>query len=681
MRPTLLATAAALAALLGMAAGCSSENADRGQVVGTAVGIDLESMNKAIAPGDDFYRYANGTWLDTVQVPEDAAYAQRRDASTELTRTRLLAIVQELAGAPQVRGSDEALVRRFYLSYLDRAGIEKAGREPLAADFDRIARIEDRAALSQALGAHVRADANPLHNPDYVTDGLFALPVMPALTSGEMVPYFVQGGLGMPAPGYEDAVLRAAYRDYVTRVLEWAGVDGARSRASEIVALEAKIAATHYDQADESDLTARSTIWTRDDLEQRAPGLDWAAFLDGAGLGEQRDFAAFDDRAVTGVSALVGSADIETWKAWLVFHTANRVADLLPDRVAGASYRFYGQRLGGLNVQPGIKGRAVERIGELYGDVLSRYYVERYLDAAEQREVGRIAENVRKAFAARVEQADWIGDDTREAALAKLEGLRIGIGAPDAMRRIERPRPKGTSAVALAQAAELGLYRAQLAKLGKPVDRDEWWVSPHSFGGVNLPLQNAINITAILLQPPYYSASSDAAANYGAIGMIIGHEMSHALDLTGSQVGADGRLDGIWHGNDEAEFANRVARLYAQYSAYASQDGGSARGDEEIVGDLVGLSVAYDAYRKSLGRKEPPVIEGFTGDQRFFIAFAQMWATRQREERGSAIGSDMEAAPGYRVQTVRNLDAWYRAFDVQSEAALYLPAEDRVRIW
>jgi len=681
LRPTFLATSAALLVSLAFASGCSSDRADGDRTTGTGVGIDIESMNKAIAPGDDFYGYANGTWLESVSVPDDAAYAQRRDISTELTRTRLLAIVQELAGTPQERGSDEALVRRFYLSYLDRDAIEEAGRGPLAADLDRIEAISDLAELSRELGANVRADANPLHDPDDVTDGILAIPVMPALRTGEMTPYLVQGGLGMPAAAYDDPVLRSAYRDYVGRVLSWAGVADPRARARDVIALERQIAATHRDTNAASDLAARSEIWTRGDLDRRAPGIDWTAFLKGAGLSEQNEFAAFDDKAVVGIASLVGAGDVDVWKAWLAFHTVNRVADLLPDRVAGAHFRFYGQRFGGVAVQGPPKDRAVERIGELYGDVLSRYYVERYLDPAEQQEVEQIAGNVRDAFLSRVEGADWIGDETRDAAIAKLEGLRIGIGSPDTLPRIKRPRPKGASAAELAQAAQLGQYRAQLAKLGKPVDRDEWWVSPHTFGGVNVPLQNAINITAVLLQPPYYSPSSDAAANYGAIGMIIGHEMSHVLDLTGSQIDAEGRLGSIWRGNDRSEFENRIARLFGQYSAYSVQDGAAINADAEIIGDLVGLSVSYDAYRASLGRKEPPVIEGFTGDQRFFIAFAQMWATRQREEAGSAGATDWETMPRYRVRTVRNVDAWYRAFDVQSGANLYLAPEDRVVIW
>ncbi|WP_066556442.1 M13-type metalloendopeptidase [Croceicoccus bisphenolivorans] len=661
-----------LLATLGLAVGCSTESGDGQRAVqGTAIGIDVESMNKAVAPGDDFYVYANGNWLGTAIVPDDAVAARRRDNAAELTRTRLLAIVQELAGTPQERGSDEALVRRFYLSYLNRAGIEKAGRAPMQAELDRIAAIADRTDLSREIGAQVRGDAYPLQESGSQIDALFAMPVMPSPETAENVPWLVAGGLGLPADSYDDMGLRGAYRDYVATVLAWAGVADANGQAGKIVNLEARLADAGSRARSGADLGASVANWTRADLDQRAPGIAWSAFLEGAGLSGQESFATVDAGSVVAGSALVASEDIATWKAWLAFHAVNRVADMLPQRVANARFRLYGNRIDGLKTEPALKARAVERIGQIYGDILARYYLERYLDPAEQQDVTLIANNVREAFARRIESAGWIEPDTRDAAVAKLEAMAIGIGGPSAVPRTARPRPKGTSAIDLERAASLGMYRAQLARLGKAPDREQWLSEPYDFDGLYLPLPNSLEIGAAMLQPPYYAAGSDVAANYGAIGAVIGRNMAYALDDVGGQIDAEGKLMPIWASGDADEFKRHRNALAAQYDGRLTN---GARALRAATNDLTGLSIAYDAYRASLGRKEPPVIEGFTGDQRFFIAFAQMWATKYRD--GTA--SSMIAA---RVETVRNIDAWYRAFDVQPGARHYLVPEARVRIW
>lgn len=648
-----------------MAAGCSSQPENAGAIQGTAIGIDVESMNKAVAPGDDFYLYANGNWLDTAIVPDDAAAARRRDAAAELTRTRLLAIVQELAGTPRQPGSDEALVRRFYLSFLNRDAIEKAGRAPLQADLDRIAEIADRAALSREMGAQVLADGDPWQMAERGPEGLFAIPVLPIPNDGRNVPWLVPGGLGLPVSAYDDAALLTAYRDYVARVLEWAGVADPRGQAARVVAMEKRLAGAQD--------AGMLRSWSRSDLEANAPGLDWASFLDGAGLAAQQRFATHDPAAIAAASAIAGSTDIATMKAWLAFHMVNRVADLLPARVADAQFQLYGGRIGGQKVQAALKTRAVERIGELYGDVLGRYYADRYLDKAEQQDVLLIANTVREAFVRRIEGAEGIDPAVRDAAVAKLEALRVEIGAPAKAERIARPRPKGTGAIDLQRASSLGIYRAGLARIGQPADPARWTGRPFDFGGLYSPMRNAVEIGTAMLQPPFYASGSDAAANYGAIGSVIGRLMAQALIGPGLEFDAEGQPSAVLADASEPQLAQIAAQLAGQYGGGM---GNAAMAD--AAGDLAGLSVAYDAYRASLGRKEPPVIEGFTGDQRFFVAFAQMAATRYRDPRRELT---MALSASNRVRMVRNVAAWYRAFDVQPQAKLYLPPDDRARIW
>lgn len=664
MRPTIIAACVLLLASLGLAAGCSKQTENAGAIQGTAIGIDVESMNKAVAPGDDFYLYANGNWLDTAIIPDDAAAARRRDAAAELTRTRLLAIVQELAGTPRQPGSDEALVRRFYLAFLNRNAIEQAGRTPLQADLDRIAAIADRAALAREMGAQVRADGDPWQKAERGPEGLLAVSVLPSPKDGRNVPWLVPGGLGLPVTAYDDAALMAAYRDYVARVLEWAGVADPQGQAGRIVALEQRLAAARDAGAVRS--------WSRSDLEANAPGIDWTAFLGGAGLATQQRFATNHPAAIAAASAIAGSTDMATMKAWLAFHLVNRVVDLLPRRVADAHFQLYGGRIGGQKVQAALKSRAVERIGDLYGDVLSRYYADRYLDKAEQQDVLLIANNVREAFVRRIEGSEEIDPAARDAAVAKLEALRLDVGAPAVSERIARPRPKGTGAIDLGRASALGLYRAELSRIGQPADSARWRGRPYDFGGRYVPLHNAVEIGAAMLQPPFYASGSDSAANYGAIGSVIGRLMVQALIGSGLAFDAEGQPSAVLSDAGQAQLAQIATQLSRQY-AEKPEDAATA----EAAADLAGLSVAYDAYRASLGQKEPPVIEGFTGDQRFFIAFAQMAAIRYREPRREAA---MLAASD-RVRVVRNVAAWYRAFDVQPQAKLYLPPDDRARAW
>lgn len=656
MRPTIAATALLLLAVPGLAVGCSSRpDPASGAMQGTAVGVDLEGMDKAIRPGDDFYAYANGKWLASAAVPDDAAAARRSDAAAELTRTRLLAIVQEIAGKPQARGSGEAHVRRFYLSYLDRAGIEKAGRAPVQAELDRISAIADQASLARVIGSEMRSEGAFIPGTDRpVRDGLFGLAVYRA-PDGGTVAALVPGGLGLPVAGYGDAGLRAAYRDYVALVLDWSGVTEANALATRVLALETKLAAAR-EAGDVRFVSADPQA-----LSRRAPGLDWPELLGAAGLAGQGEIALGDPGAVAATAALAGEGDLATWKAWLAFHAVNRVADLLPSRVAAAQARLYGARLGGVPAEPGIKSRAVERIGALYPDVIGRYYATRYIDKAEQRDAASIASQVRAALRRQIEAADWLGEEAKRTALTRLDATSVGVGGPERIAAVVRPRPRGTSAADLARVARRGLYAAALARIGQGAtgaDRAaQWTLPPYAMQMRVDPGNGAIEIPAPLLQPPYYAGGSDSAAKYGALGAMIGRGLTSAIGDSSAGAG-----EGGW---TEA-FAGRRALIRERMAQP------SARGPAR-VDDLLGLVLAYDAYRASLGGKEPQVIEGLTGDQRFFIAFAQMAAVKPRVA-GTDVARDTAA-------TVRHVDAWYRAFDVQPGAKLYLAPEQRAPLW
>lgn len=617
-----------MAVSFGVLAACSSSD-DSGYVAtqGTGVGIDVEAMDKAIPPGDDFYLYANGGWLQYAEVPEDQPYASRRDAAASLLETRLLAILQELANSPQPNGSGEAQLREFYRAFMNRAGIERAGRDIVADDVARFADIETPEDLARAIGENVRSDANPLLAKDERSDGLFSVAVMAGPDGQTQIPYLFAGGLGLPqADDYDSSRTRASYRVYVARVLGWAGLNGAASRAREVVELERKLAATQIGASD-------TVTWSRDDLTSQAPGMDWDAFLAGAGLNKAAQIAVQPAGAVQAASALVESEPVEVWRDWLLFHRLNRQAGLLPKAVSDAHFQFYERDLRGIRGRPSRESEAVARASALYPDVLGRLYVERYVDEAQVKDVQQIAEAVRGALGQAVRDSDEIDKATSEVLLQRLEAVRVSVGHPETITPVKRRELELDGAYAIAQEADRALYLQQASRTGTAANAGEWWLAPHEASVLTLPQQSSIQISAAFIQPPIYNATSDAAANFGGIGSIIGREMARVLDLP--------------------------------------------RGEAKASADLAGLQAAFGAYRRSLGGKEPAVIEGFTGDQRFFIAWAQMWGTKYPE--GSSL--DRRRAQGAlqaRANLVENVDAWYRAFDVQPGARMYQSAEDRL---
>ena len=617
-----------MAVSFGVLAACSSSD-DSGYVAtqGTGVGIDVEAMDKAISPGDDFYLYANGGWLQYAEVPEDQPYASRRDAAASLLETRLLAILQELASSPQPNGSGEAQLREFYRAFMNRAGIERAGRDIVADDVARFADIETPEDLARAIGENVRSDANPLLADDERSDGLFSVAVMAGPDGQTQFPYLFAGGLGLPqADDYEYAPTRASYRVYVARVLGWAGLSGAASRARAVVELERKLAAGQGG--------AGSTVtWSRENLERQAPGMDWDAFLAGAGLNKAEQIAVQPAVAVQAASALVASEPVEVWRDWLLFHRLNRQAGLLPKAVSDAHFQFYDRDLRGIRGRPSRESEAVARASALYPDVLGRLYVQRYVDEAQVKDVQQIAEAVRGAMGQEIRESGDIDDAMIAVLLERLKGVTVSVGHPDTITPVKRRALELDGAYAIAQEADRALYLQQASRAGTAASAGEWWLAPHEASVLTLPQQSSIQISAAFIQPPIYNASSDAAANFGGIGSIIGREMARVLDLP----------------NDDAE----------------------------VSADLAGLQAAFRAYRRSLGGKEPAVIEGFTGDQRFFIAWAQMWGTKYPE--GSSLDRRRaQDALQARANLVENIDAWYRAFDVQPGARMYQSAEDRL---
>lgn len=659
---------------------------------GTEIGIDTAAMDTSVDPGEDFYAYANGNWQRTTEIPADRSNIGAFYEAFLETERQNTELITEIVNSNPEPGTDEARIADFYRAYLDTDAIDLAGMRPIQPDLDRFEAIGDKQQLSRMLGSQIRADVDPLNATDFNSENLFGVFVTQGLaTPGEVLPYLLQGGLGLPEREYylsndpEMVTIRGQYRSYIETLLSRAGLADAGGMAQRIFDLETQIARAHATREQSEDFAGSATVWTRAELERRAPGIDWTVFLTAAGLGDQQRFAAYHAQAITGLAALVASQPLGAWRDWLVFHQINSHADVLPTPIDRAHFAFYGTTLSGTPEQRSREKRALDAVNLYLGDAVGRLYAERYFPASARTEVQSMVDNIKTAFAERVRNIDWMAPATREEALRKVENIVVGVGYPDDWRDYSDFRVTATNAYADEVAGERAEYAHQLAKLGQPMDRAEWWMTPQTVNAVNLPVQNALNFPAAILQPPFFDAAADPAYNYGAIGAVIGHEISHSFDNNGAAFDSTGALRNWWTAADLASFTRQGEALAAQYDAYAPFPDLHVNGTltlGENIADVAGLQAAYDAYHASLNGQEAPVIGGFTGDQRFFIAYAQTWATKMRDEAmRQRIATDGHAPGMYRALTVRNLDAWYAAFDVQPGDAQYLAPDKRVRVW
>jgi putative endopeptidase len=661
-----------------------------GACAAAPAGVDLAGMDRTARPGDDFDAYANGGWRRVTEIPADRSSTGVFLQVFQKAEQRNAELIRE-AG----RQKDDANARRiadYYAAYMDDAGIEKRGLDALKPELGRISAIASKADLSRALGAGLRADVDPINATHLDTENLFGLFVAQGLEDpAHNVGYLLQGGLGMPnrdyyLPGDKDMVaFQARYRAYVEALLHQAGIADAAAKAQAIFALEEKIAKGHASLVDSEDVHKANNPWPLDAFAQKAPGLDWAAYFDAAGLAGQKRIVVWQPQTVQALSALVASEPLATWKDYLTFHALNRSAELLPKAYADLHFDFYGRTLQGTPAQRDRWKRAVAATNADLGDAVGQLYVKRYFPASSKAQVQRMVANLLAAFDARVDKLDWMTAATKKKARAKIASMKVGVGYPETWRDYATLEIRRDDALGNRERAALYEYRHQIAKLDKPVDRGEWWLTPQTVNAVNLPLQNALNFPAAILEAPFFDPAADAAANYGSIGAVIGHEVSHGFDNTGAEFDAEGRLANWWTPDDEAHFKAAGQRLVEQYSAYEALPGLHLNGQQtlgENIADVAGLAAAYSAYQASLGGKPAPVIDGLSGDQRFFLAFAQSWRNKTRDAAlRKQVVTDGHAPGRFRAQTVRNIDAWYDAFSPKPGEKLYLDPKARVRIW
>ena len=652
-------------------------------------GVDLASIDKSIKPGDDFWTYANNTWIKAHPIPADRSRYGIGAVMTEEASKRTVDLIQDAAKGGT---GDGKKVGDYYASYMDEAGIEAKGLTPLRADLARIAAIKDKTQLARVLGGNIRADVDALNATDFYTDNVLGLWVSPAFDdTSRYAPFLLQGGLGMPDREYylsDKASMveaRTKYLAHVERILSLGGVADAAAKAKAIVALETQLAQASASRADSADVQKANNSWTPADFAKKAPGMDWSAFFAAAKLSGQPRFIVWHPTMVIGLGKAVSGADLATWKDYLTFHLLDHYSNVLPKAFVDERFAFYGQALQGTPALSPRWKRAVGSTNTVLGEAVGKLYADKYFSAQAKAAVTTMVDNMKVAFEKRIDGLTWMDPATKAEARKKVAVLKVGVGYPDQWRDYSDYAVVRGDAFGNVQRSEEFDYATALNKLGKPVDRGEWVMTPQTVNAVNLPMLNALNFPAAILAPPNFDLDSDPAANYGATGATIGHEISHSFDDQGAQFDSQGRLRNWWTAADLEHFQKAGEALAEQFDTYKPFPDLAVNGRQtlsENIADVAGLGAALDAYHASLGGKPAPMIDGMTGDQRFFLAFAQSWLGYSRPAAlRQQIITDGHAPDQYRAFTVRNIDDWYAAFDVKPGDAMYLPPDKRVKVW
>lgn len=657
----------------------------------TATAADLTSPaegagHKARLPGDDFYAYVNGDWVEQAEIPAGKGNWGPAAALAGDTALRTIELLDATANDPAATGSAR-MVRDFYVAFMDDTAIEAKGLAPLKPVLHEVDAIHGKTALAQALGRMLRTDAEFYNISNFDSESLFGLWVAQGFDDPTRnVAYLLQGGLGLPdrdnylSTDARMADLRAKYRQHVAAMFRLAGYAAADKRAAHVFDLEMKIAQAHATREDSDDELKGNNPWNIHDFAKKAPGLDWNAYFKGAGLGGEQTIVVWHPGAIVGSARLVAEVDLESWKDFLRFHLINHYANVLPKAFVAQHAAFYDRDLAGMAAMPTRAQRGLDQSNLAMRDLVGRLYAERYFPATEKARVQAMVANIKAAFARHLDQIDWMAPATKAEAQAKLKALYIGVGYPDQWPSYEGLQISSTDAFGNVVRAERFHTAQQLAKLGQPAERSEWQVSPHMTVAINMGMQNALNFPAAYLQPPYYNPAASDATNYGSIGAIVGHEISHMFDETGARYDATSRQRNWWSAAEQERYKQSMARLVTQYSAYEPVPGLHINGQQtltENTADVVGLTVALRACQ---GARSPGT-DAVAADREFFIGFAQARRNKMTEAALRAwIAGDPHAPAKYRIETVRNLDAWYQAFDVQPGQALYLAPGDRVEV-
>jgi len=669
-------------AVLAFAVGGAAQAADGKPELGT-FGFDTAGMDRSVTPGTDWVRFANGTYTDKLEIPADRTnygmFTKLRDLSQERTRS----IIEATAKTGGVAGSNAQKVGDYYASYMDEAAIEAKGLAPVKPMLDEIAAIADRAALSAKMGSLSRDGVDmpigasvfgDLKNPDIISA------------------YVGQGGLGMPDRDYylddknaKFVEARGKYVEHIGKMLALAGFTDAPARAQAIYDLEKKIATVHWTQVEQRQVEKIYNPVARTAIDTTYPGVDWTGLLTAQGLAGQSEIIVAQPSAVSGIAKLVASEPIALWKDYMAFRTLASAAPYLSKAFVDESFAFNGTVLNGQpENQPRWK-RATDSTSTVLGEAVGSLYVAEYFPPAAKAKADELVKNIILAMDGRLQKLDWMDPKTKDQAREKLGAFKAKIGYPDKWQDYSKFEVVRGDAFGNMLRARRYEYQRQLDKIGKPIDRTEWGMTPMTVNAYANPLWNEIVFPAAILQPPFFDANADDAVNYGGIGMVIGHEISHHFDDQGRKFDKFGKLADWWTPEDVKRFTALTDKVVKQYGAYEPLKGTKVNGEltlGENMADLAGITIAYDAWQRSLGGKPAPVIDGFTGEQRFFLGSTQIWRQKYRDATLlRQLTTDPHTAGHFRPYVVRNIDSWYSAFGVKPGEANYLAPADRLKVW
>ncbi|MEO6338748.1 MAG: M13-type metalloendopeptidase [Caulobacteraceae bacterium] len=643
-------------------------------------GFDLSARDPAAKPGNDFFRYADGTGLDKLVIPSDRARFGNFDVLAELSQKRVRAVIE---GVPTNASpaTEAGKIGAFYRGFLDEKQVESLGVAPLKPELDAVRKVKTHRDMAALMG----------RSPTSFASAIFSLHISPDdKDPNSYAVWLSQAGLGLPDRDYYSqasfAEKKAAYEAYVAKMLTLAGWPEPAANARAIVAFETRIAAVSWTRAERRDADKVYNPMTPAELAAAAPGFDWAAFMAAADLGKVKRVIVGESTAFPKIAAVFAETPIATLQAWEAFNIADSAAPYLPARFVNARFEFRSKTLSG---QPELQARwkrGVNTVEGSMGEAVGREYVARYFPPTAKAKMEALVADLRAAFKGRIERIDWMTPSTRAAALDKLAKYNVKIGYPAKWRDYSKLviRQGDLAGNVIRSGAFEWAY--QVGRLNKPVDRADWGMTPQTVNAYNDPVMSEVVFPAAILQPPFFDPDADPAINYGAIGGVIGHEMTHGFDDQGRKYDASGKLQTWWGEADIKAFQDRAAKLGAQYSAFEPLPGAKVNGEltmGENIADLGGLLLALDAYHLSLGGKPAPVIDGLTGDQRVFFGWAQVWREKRREDSlRQQVVVDPHSPAQFRVNgVVRNIDAWYAAFDVKPGDKLYVAPADRVRIW
>lgn len=645
-------------------------------------GIDVAGMDKTIRPGDDFYRYVNGNWAARTEIPADRAswggFAILRDLSD--TRTR--EIIEAVAAAQNAPGSSGQKVGDYFASFMDEAAIEAKGAAPLAPLLLQVSAIQTPNQLAAAFGV-----ANRLGISTPIGMGV----ELDLKDNTVYSAYLGQGGLGLPDRDYyfeenpRFTEVRKKYVVHIANMLKLAGVADHEAKAQKIYDLEKKIAASHWTQAQSRQVEKLYNPVPTAELGTKMPGFDWPLYIQTLGVANMKTMIATQPSALEGAAKLVASEPVDVWKDYLTFHVIKQAAPYLSKAFVEEDFAFSGVVLSGTPALKERWKRGVDQVNAAMGEAVGELYVAKYFTPDAKSKADALVRNILAAMGKRIDALAWMAPETKVKAREKLDAINVKIGYPTKWRdytalKVVRGDPLG-NALRLS-AFE---YERQLAKIGKPVDKSEWFMTPQTVNAYANPLQNEIVFPAAILQPPFFDPNADPAVNYGAIGAVIGHEISHLFDDQGRKFDPKGRLTDWWTTEDVKRFESYTAKVVKQYAAYEPLPGAKVNGEltlGENMADLAGVNVAFDAYRISLGGKPDVVRDGYTGDQRFFLGFGQVWRNKYREANlQQRLTTDPHTPGHFRPYVVRNLDVWYTAFGAKPGDKFYLPPAERIKVW